>query len=795
MTTAVHPPNTPAILQGAYAADLAVDGTGRVLVVWAGSDWAEEDLFASDPGNGAERWSLRPGVADDALLSRLGQTRYRLYVSDVRAGAPTGERLLAESHTVFQDPSIAAGDGTVLVAWGEKRDGAFEVRAWTGNGVQTVSAGRASLTRPSAAIDRDGRGWIAWQAFGDARCEILVARQAGRGWTAPQRVSVPADSAWRPALAAHPDGGVLLAWDAWLGRHFHVFVRTIDADGHAGDVQRLSDVPALAMDADLAVDDEGNAWVAWESSPAWGVDHRFNVEKAITLAGIEPSGRRFRPQSRHSNGQAPIDIESFTYLIKPEYIVPLAPRLVAGPQGVEVFFRRFRSRHHKDFGWTVERTVYAGSDWSDPERVSEFEGMPDTRYGIVVLPDASRLIAHNATEYAPRMTVEEARTGRTSDRPSRPVARERIEIVRAAPPPAAERPVRIQLRPYEGGDMDYPRVSRDGRTVTVDGTELILQWGDMHRHSHLSKCMSANDGTPIENFRWAVDHNSMDWWALTDHLEQLSHNEWRRVEETVSAFTHDGVFEPLFAYEWGGNPGHTNMFYADQELGDELRALTLMSGSLEELMERWDARIPPGAVLAARHFQGHHQAEVVEGFRPEWERVMEIMQTRGDQRAWIETYFLQRGAKVGFVGATDHARHHHFAYCITGVWAPDRTRASIFQALKDRRTFAASAKILMHTDVNGIAMGQEGQIEGQASLHVLAESQTPIRTIDVFRNGDLVHSEQVDATRVEWTWRDGTTPRDETYYYARVKALPATGLSSPAIAYASPIWVRRSDSA
>lgn len=237
--------------------------------------------------------------------------------------------------------------------------------------------------------------------------------------------------------------------------------------------------------------------------------------------------------------------------------------------------------------------------------------------------------------------------------------------------------------------MNYPRVARDGRTIKVDGAEFILEWGDMHRHSHLSKCMSANDGAPIENFRWAVDHNAMDWWALTDHLEHLSHNEWRRVEETVAAFTDEGVFEPLFAHEWGSKPGHTKMFYADQELGEELRAPTLMSDSLEELMERWDARIPAGEVLAARHFQGHRQPDVYEGFRPEWERVIEIMQTRGDQRAWIEA-FLREGAKIEFVGATDHARHHHFAYCMTVCGrltgrAPRSSRRSKSDARSPRR--------------------------------------------------------------------------------------------------------------
>ena len=80
---------------------------------------------------------------------------------------------------------------------------------------------------------------------------------------------------------------------------------------------------------------------------------------------------------------------------------------------------------------------------------------------------------------------------------------------------------------------------------------------------------------------------------------------------------------------------------------------------------------------------------------------MEIMQARGDQREWIET-FLREGARIGFIGATDHARYWHFAFCMTGVWATEPTREAIFDAIWNRRTIATSAKILLHTEVSGI---------------------------------------------------------------------------------------------
>ncbi len=783
--------NTPRVLQGAYACDLAADGAGRAFGAWVGSDWAEEALFGQRTYHDGGHWQFAPGRGERDFMARLGAGRFRLYAGVLHGGAfePV---VLAESPTALQDPAAAArGDGR-LVVWGERIDDRFVVRAWLGAAVETVARAPASLTRPAAAIDAQGRAWAAWQAFAGDGCAVVVSRREAEGWTPPETVSVAGHSAWRPAMCAAADGGVWLAWDAWTGRHFHVFVRRIAPDGALGAAAQLSDQPLLAMDADLAVDDDGAVWAAWEQSPPWGADHRFNAARQLALAAMTSDGQQFLAVSPWGGGQAPLPIESFTHSQSAEYIVPVSPRLLAGRDGVELFFQRFRSTHRKDFGWRLERMVYAGSAWSEPAVVSPFQGMPDTRYGVAALGDGRRAVAHNAMEYSPMQTEAREAAGRPPlRRGSSPVAWERIEVVTIDPPPAAPAPPRrAAFRRYEGSRTDYPQARRDGRTLTLGGRTYRLLWGDMHRHSHLSKCLAPNDGSPLHNFRWAVDHNRMDWWALTEHLEYMSYNEWRRVEETVAAFTNTGRFEPLFGFEWGNNPGHTNIFYRNQQLGEELRALALTSPSLEALMERWDARIPSGEVLAARHYQGHRQPDVAEGYRAAWEPCMEIMQSRGEQRAWVET-FLREGARIGFVGATDHARHWHFAYCMTGVWAEAPTRDAVFEAVWNRRTVAASAKILLHTEVSGVPMGGEGEIHGDARVRVLAESVQPLREVEVYRNGSLAHCEPVDTTELDWVWTDRGNPRSENYYYVRVAAEPALPQATPAVAYASPVWVRR----
>ena len=524
-----HWPDTPTVLQGAYACDIAPDADGGAFGAWAGSGWGEEALFGLRMSHPGGHWQFAPGHDERDFMARLGVGRFRVYAGQLD-GRDLNPIQLTESRTAIQDPAVAAFGDQRLVAWGERLDNRFVVRAWTGAEAETVAATPASLTRPAAAIDTDGQPWVAWQAFAGDTCVVVVSRRLAGGWTPPVVASVAGQSAWRPALRAAAGQGVWLAWDAWTGHHFHVFARRIGADGALGPVIQVSDLPLLAMDADIAVDADDTAWVTWEQSPAWGDDHRFNRSRHLTLAAVDASGETFLAGSPWGAGQAPIPIESFMQSICAEYIVPVSPRLVAGRDGIELFFQRFRSRHQKDFGWGLERMVYSGSSWSEPETVSPFPG--DAGHALRRGGAGGRAAGGGAQRHRVHPHADgRASGGRTAEAAGRQRARgsraHRSPDARAVPPPAAEPPLRVEFARYEGSRVDNPQARRDGRTLTVGDQTYHLYWGDMHRHSHLSKCMSPNDGTPVQHFRWAVDHNRMDWWALTEHLEYLSYNEWR----------------------------------------------------------------------------------------------------------------------------------------------------------------------------------------------------------------------------------------------------------------------------
>lgn len=331
--------------------------------------------------------------------------------------------------------------------------------------------------------------------------------------------------------------------------------------------------------------------------------------------------------------------------------------------------------------------------------------------------------------------------------------------------------------------MRLTRVEEKRRTVELGGKTYELIWGDLHRHTNLSKCKSANDGDIVGNYRWALDAERLDFYAITEHLEYMSYGEWKRCKDSASLFSRD-EFLGLYAFELAKPPGHINFFYREQSLGEELRICALESKDLEELWLKLDGNFPRGEIIAARHHQGHNQLDVVKSFAPEFEPVMEIIQTRGEFREFVEK-FLSAGCRVGFVGVTDHSRNWALTFCLTGVWVAGLSSSALFHAVRSRTCYASNTRIVLFTSMEDVPMGGSVELRSNPSLRVHAEGTGVIELVQVFRNGELVAELPQNSKKVGFEWLDRSPPAGLNYYYVRVQE--RVGLKR-GVAYSSPIW-------
>jgi hypothetical protein len=130
---------------------------------------------------------------------------------------------------------------------------------------------------------------------------------------------------------------------------------------------------------------------------------------------------------------------------------------------------------------------------------------------------------------------------------------------------------------------------------------------------------------------------------------------------------------------------------------------------------------------------------------------------------------LQRGHRFGFIASSDHG--HGASY--VGAFAESLDRASIFESLHARRTFAATTRdLLLDVRLGDALMGEAVVLGGTRTLSVHAEGYAELARVDVLRDGVVVHTTEPGhevpdgwvsvPVRVEWGGSDRTTAWDGT---------------------------------
>ena len=803
-------------LPGGWAGDLAWSGDAA-WVAWTACHDPEPALLTY----ARQEWPLRPGLTLADWRRRSADARFTLSLARLdESAAPLG-RELAESRHVIEGPALAAlpQQATPAVVWAERRDDGCSLMAAVGSGrpeVMHVVAG--AILAPQAAVDRDGRLWAVWQQWPEAgsspaaRPRIMAAsRPTGataehpRSWSKPTPLSPVEQSAWSPTLSADPDGGLWCAWAAWDGTTYQVFVCHAPPGETWGEPIPVLPAPTGSFHLTPAIAAAaGRAWVVWSRTTRWGeLNHRFNHIRSLHAAIVTPGAAgdlNVAPapgEPVHGEpGRLPVVAIPFRHSTEDEFINPQAPRIRLGPQGPVVFYRQFRSAGFKDFGWAIWAVRHTDDGWTAPERLSTSSGAPDSPYGMVPAgaDGASWLLAYHAGDY----------TRAPSQHPSHPVENhrlvvERVRLTRQASAPPADNPPAIAPAVLSTTPPAPPAGAEPTRAATLDGRSYTLLFGDLHRHSAYSKCLSANDGDPLNHWQWVQDVAELDFYALTEHLEYMSYAEWRHIEDLAALLATGGRVLALYGFELAIPPGHTNFFYADQSIGHDLRVACLSSPDLAAVWPKLDAWLPPGKVVAIRHHQGHRGDDLARTYGPAYEPVAEIIQTRGEYPQWVQSLWRQ-GLRVGVVGASDHSRAAPFVQGLTGLWLPagERSREAVLAGLQARRTFATNGRrmsvFLSATGAEhgtALAMGEEGSITGTPRLRLEASGTRPLETVEFYRDDRLLHVETVSEPRVQLEYTAEPAPAGEHAYWVRVTQQPQQHgpRLQRGIAYSSPIWL------
>ena len=302
-------------------------------------------------------------------------------------------------------------------------------------------------------------------------------------------------------------------------------------------------------------------------------------------------------------------------------------------------------------------------------------------------------------------------------------------------------------------------------------------WGDPHWQTFFSDGIRC----PEELYAFARDEGFLDFGAISDHMEAVTDRQWDYFQAVTNDYNEPGRFVTLIGQEWTnhnpdvGAPGHRNIYYRGDG-GPALRSNSPDCDTLEKLWSKLDSFSNIESLAIP-----HHSANVVmgvdweQGWNPKYEKaveihsvwenserhmddgnIMAIQALQGEMRGRHVVDALRRGYRFGFVGGGDihdgrpgdELNNESFPprpfrtwpAGYTAVLVPSLTREAVFDAIRDRRTYATTqSRIYLDVTFNKATSGY--------TLDIAASSEEGIREAAILVNGSDAQKFQPDGDK------------------------------------------------
>lgn len=336
------------------------------------------------------------------------------------------------------------------------------------------------------------------------------------------------------------------------------------------------------------------------------------------------------------------------------------------------------------------------------------------------------------------------------------------------------------------------------------GTQYQTYFGLLHAHTELSD----GEGSPQEAYSYARDVGDLDFFAVSDHGENLNswpwEDDWDNLKDAANEAYIPGEYTTLWGFEWSSPIyGHITVLNTD-DFTD-----SIFTNSIERIYD-WIGNRPasfghfnhPGeyddfdSEFSHLQFQPQAAAQLVG---------IEMLNGNDDFDSYYyggswssnDSYWDEGNKKGWILGALGNQDNHDRDWGTknqfrTAVLAESLTRESIITAYKQRRFYATEDKDL-HLDFRcqGYPMGSRLSA-AIPSFEITAwdGSGDHFQEVRLYRNGELINTKNVSGNDVKVSIDDRSSDGSPAYYYVIVRQTDDNdGSGRPDEAVSSPIWI------
>ena len=374
----------------------------------------------------------------------------------------------------------------------------------------------------------------------------------------------------------------------------------------------------------------------------------------------------------------------------------------------------------------------------------------------------------------------------------------------------------------------------DGATQSTLQVEVLatppplrLYWGELHVHGNNSYDARNWGGcvmTPHDMLDWGRRVAGLDFAAVTDHSmhsgrltqQNMTEAQFKQTQEAAAELNDPGRYITFSACEQRCARGDTNVFFLQDD------ADYYMKDETKTIQQLWSIYENDPIITIPHQHPMVKRAERFDEIDATKEKLAEIHSNHGryeyhendplkPPKGMVEgnnvQALLSRGHRLGVVCASDDHSGRPGLTDITGVYAKELTRESIFEALQQRHTYGSTGVRLNIAFTMGDAMmGDEVLVAAGDALQTARRFKADILAVqdieraEIVRNGKVIYAKEGDGPALSFEYAD-TQPLDQcylgtekngnpptAYYYLRV-TLPRENRFPVWLAWSSPIFV------